>query len=403
LPSRAVGLPFAGRLVRGVALPREGEHFFTWNPVHRRSPNPGWRRFGTDRLVGTVLRIVAAHRRAHPRAPRVGVGDLSRPHGGDFGPQFGGIGHASHQNGLDVDVYYPRLDRRERAPVHPGQIDRRLAQDLVDRFVRAGAAKVFVGPNTGLRGPPNVVAVLPIHHDNHMHVRLTNDRTTQSGRNQERHRAGARIRTVLLGRSHRGRVLRAWRVGEPSSRRKALVVGCIHGNECAGVAVARRLLRVGRGASADIWIVPHLNPDGYALGVRQNARGVDLNRNFPVGWRPRGRPWDPEYPGARPFSEREARIAARLIRRVRPALTIWFHQPQANVRITGRSAPLARRYARLAGLPFRALGSPPGAATAWQRLHFPRDHAFVVELPASRLSARAADRHARAVLALVAR
>ena len=44
------------------------------------------------------------------------VGDLSRRHGGDFGPRFGYIGHASHQNGLDVDVYYPRADGRELAP-----------------------------------------------------------------------------------------------------------------------------------------------------------------------------------------------------------------------------------------------------------------------------------------------
>ncbi len=78
------------------------------------------------------------HRRAHPGAPRVLVGDLSRPRGGPFGPRFGGPGHVSHQNGLDVDVYYPRRDRLEAAPTRVAQIDRRLAQDLVDRFLAAG-------------------------------------------------------------------------------------------------------------------------------------------------------------------------------------------------------------------------------------------------------------------------
>jgi hypothetical protein len=388
LPSRAVGIPTDGRLIRGIALPRQGEDFFTWDPVLRRSPNRSWRRFGTDYLVATVLDVVSAHRDAYPNAPRVGIGDLSRTHGGDFGPQWGGIGHVSHQNGLDVDVYYPRLDGRERAPEDPSQIDRALAQDLVDRFVRAGAVKIFVGPNTGLRGPRRVVSVLPTHHDNHMHVRLA---------------PTGRVGTVRLGRSHRGRMIRAWRTGNVRADRSALVVGCIHGNECAGVAVARRLLRVGRNAPVGLWIVPHLNPDGYARGVRQNARGVDLNRNFPVDWRPIGRPWDGYHSGPRPFSERESRIAARLIARVRPELTVWYHQPQANVRITGRSAPLARRYARLVGLPFRPLGSPPGAATAWQRRHFPRAHAFVVELPAGPLSAASADRHAHAVLRLLSR
>jgi murein endopeptidase len=124
-------------------------------------------------LVRRVLRIARAYRRANPGAPRVTVGDLSRPRGGDFGPRFGLPGHASHQNGLDVDIYYPRLDGAESRASHPDQVDRRLAQDLVDRFVQAGAQYVFVGPNVGLRGAPGIVQVLA-RHDDHMHVRFPN-------------------------------------------------------------------------------------------------------------------------------------------------------------------------------------------------------------------------------------
>ncbi|HSJ18736.1 MAG TPA: penicillin-insensitive murein endopeptidase [Solirubrobacterales bacterium] len=169
--SRAVGLPHAGRLERGVKLPAAGRNYFTWDPIQRESPNRGWRRWGTDRLVRTVLRVLRELAAAHPRAPRIGIGDISRPRGGDFGPRYGLPGHASHQSGLDVDLYYPRHDRRERAPLSVDQVDLRLSQDLVDRFVRAGAEKVFVGPATGLKGPPAVVAAL-VHHDNHLHVRL---------------------------------------------------------------------------------------------------------------------------------------------------------------------------------------------------------------------------------------
>ena len=169
--SAAVGSPSAGRLVRGVQLPPAGRHFFTWDPILHRKPDRAWRRWGTDRLVRMLIQVVDAYAEAHPRAPRLGIGDLSRPHGGDFGPQFGGPGHASHQNGLDVDVFYPRRDGRERAPLSAAQIDRRLAQDLVDRFVQAGAVRIFVGPNTGLRGPRSVVQTLPLH-DNHLHVRI---------------------------------------------------------------------------------------------------------------------------------------------------------------------------------------------------------------------------------------
>jgi murein endopeptidase len=169
--STAVGSPAAGRLRDGVRVPARGTAFFTWDPVLRRSPNRAWRRWGTDRLVRKVLRVARAYHRAHPRAPRMAIGDLSRPRGGDFGPQFGYIGHASHQNGLDVDVYYPRADGRERAPRWASQIDRRLSQELVNRFLAAGAVTVFVGPNTGLTGPPGVVVPL-VNHDNHLHVRV---------------------------------------------------------------------------------------------------------------------------------------------------------------------------------------------------------------------------------------
>jgi len=164
--SRAVGTPSAGRLVRGVQLPAGGSCFFTWDPLlHRRPDRPG-RRWGTDLVVRKVLRVVAGYADAHPSAPRLGIGDLSLRRGGPFGPR-----HASHQNGLDVDVYYPRRDRRERPPRVAAQIDHRLAQDLVDRFVAAGAALVFVGPNTGLAGPAGVVQVL-WDHDNHLHARF---------------------------------------------------------------------------------------------------------------------------------------------------------------------------------------------------------------------------------------
>ena len=169
--SRALGRPNLGRLVGGVELPAAGTHFVTVDPVSGTSPNRAWRRNGTDRLVEVLLRVAEEHAAAHPDAPRLVVGDLSRPRGGRFGPEHGGDGHRSHQNGLDADVFYPRRDGLERIPARVAQVDRRLAQELVDRFVRAGARYVFVGPATGLRGPPKVVMTLA-NHDDHLHLRI---------------------------------------------------------------------------------------------------------------------------------------------------------------------------------------------------------------------------------------
>jgi murein endopeptidase len=170
-PSRALGQPWAGRLVNGRKLPPSGEGFLTWDPVLKQVGNRPWRRWGTERLLRTVRSVLAAYAQRHPDAPPVLVGDLSRRRGGDFGPHFGGIGHASHQNGLDVDVYYPRVDRKLRSSRRPAQVDRAAAQELVDAFVAAGAVNVFVGPSLDLRGPAKIVSAL-VHHDNHLHVRL---------------------------------------------------------------------------------------------------------------------------------------------------------------------------------------------------------------------------------------
>ena len=166
-----IGVWWAGKLRRGVQLPADGPDWFTWDPVRKRKPDRGWRRWGTDRMVRTLVDVIAQYRLANPFAPRVGIGDLSRRHGGDFGMRFGGLGHASHQNGLDADIYYPRYDGLERRPYKPSQVDLELAQDLVDRFVAVGARVLYVGPSLGLKGPRKVVVPL-VHHDDHLHVRL---------------------------------------------------------------------------------------------------------------------------------------------------------------------------------------------------------------------------------------
>jgi murein endopeptidase len=171
--SRAIGKPWDGRLVRGVQLPESGPGFLSYDDLLDRLPDRGWRRWGTDELVAMLEDVAAGFGEAHPNTPAVLIGDLSRPHGGPFGKRYGGLGHASHQNGLDADLYYPRKDRRLTKPLRPGQVNRRLAQDLVDRFVAAGAEKIFVGPHLRLRGPRGTVIKLA-YHDDHLHVRIPN-------------------------------------------------------------------------------------------------------------------------------------------------------------------------------------------------------------------------------------
>lgn len=200
-------------------------------------------------------------------------------------------------------------------------------------------------------------------------------------------------RSVVVGHSIDGRPIRAVQVGDPDSA-ATLVVGCIHGNEQAGVAVTQKLLVEQPAPEENLWIVPLLNPDGVAAATRGNARGIDLNRNF--GWR-----WtrlDGVYAsGPRPLSEPETRAAVRLIRHVRPAVSIWFHQHLDAVDTSVGDHRIEARFAKVARLPLEYLTPEPGSAVTWETHAFPAATSFVVELPAGRPPHAAVARYAAAV------
>jgi murein peptide amidase A len=203
---------------------------------------------------------------------------------------------------------------------------------------------------------------------------------------------------VVIGTSVQGRPIVAWAFGSDRAPRKILVVGCIHGNECAGLAIVSALRHTSVAKGVQLWLVPEMNPDGTAANTRQNAHHVDLNRNFPFRWQPIS---DPTFSSG-PFatSEPETRAAMRLVRRIRPAVTIWYHQHMDLVDMAGGDRGVARRYAELAGLRPTCLTFLSGVETAWSNHTFPGTTSFVVELPAGPVSADALKRHLRAVRAM---
>lgn len=184
-----------------------------------------------------------------------------------------------------------------------------------------------------------------------------------------------------IGHSVDGRAIRPVVLGSPAAAHRVLVVGCIHGNETAGIAIVHRLIAVGAPPGTEIVAVASVNPDGCRRGTRQNARGVDLNRNFPSNWERLGRYGSFQYSGPRPLSEPESRYAVALIEQLQPQITIWFHQHEGFVRAWGQSIRTARRFAQLAQYPYRSLRWPFGTAANWQNHRFPGTASFVVELP----------------------
>jgi hypothetical protein len=89
----------------------------------------------------------------------------------------------------------------------------------------------------------------------------------------------------------------------------------------------------------------------------------------------------------------------RLIKRIRPAVTIWYHQHMDLVDMAGGDRAIARRYAQLAGLRATCLPFLPGTATGWENHTFPGTTSFVVELPPGPVGRAALGRHLRAVRA----
>jgi murein peptide amidase A len=209
----------------------------------------------------------------------------------------------------------------------------------------------------------------------------------------------------VVGRSVLGRPIGVQAIGDPAATRTVLVVGCVHGDECAGRAVVARLTEAPElvPAGVRLLLVRNANPDGLVRGTRQNARGVDLNRNAAEGWRDLGPRGVRFHAGRRAFSEPETRALRALILFARPDLTLWYHQPLALVDLPEQGpVAAARRYAALTGLPVQRLRAYPGSLSRWQNAGVRAGSAFVVELPGGRLRARDAERHAAAVLTLAA-
>lgn len=177
---------------------------------------------------------------------------------------------------------------------------------------------------------------------------------------------GPSTRAKVIGKSVRGRPIRAWHIGNRKVKRKVVVLAAMHGDELAPRRVLHSLRKRRHIRRVNMWVVPTVNPDGARRHRRKNARGVDLNRNYPVRWKN----LDGHYEsGSRPRSERETRVLMRFLRRVNPRYVVSFHQPLHGVDVSAsKSRKLARRLARQMRLPrksFTCNGGCHGTMTQW--------------------------------------
>jgi protein MpaA len=220
---------------------------------------------------------------------------------------------------------------------------------------------------------------------------------------------------IEFGRSVQNVPLTFYRRQSGSNGARVLVIGCIHGDEFVGNRVVDILRDMPLEGNIDLWMVRTMNPDGQQLRTRQNANGVDLNRNFPGNWQNIGKPGSWQYAGADSASEPEVQSMVKLGELVKPQFVIWYHQDYFRIGPgTGHDGDVRTKYASLVGLPLLALdclcgytGDKPlleavfgGTGANWAKsFQGPKGVSMTVEFGKT-LSEEDAQRNAQAVVAV---
>ncbi len=162
-----------------------------------------------------------------------------------------------------------------------------------------------------------------------------------------------------------------------------LFLGGVHGDEIPTVYLMLKLAQHVRSNPAIfsdkcIVIAPLANPDGFfaAPPRRVNARGIDINRNFPTReWSVRAlRDWERKYgsnkryyPGRKGGSETETMFQMALIKRYRPRKILSVHSPLNAYDFDGPSSDLesfsrwVETISQETRHPFKRVGYYPGS------------------------------------------
>jgi murein peptide amidase A len=154
---------------------------------------------------------------------------------------------------------------------------------------------------------------------------------------------------VPIGESVEGRVIEAATLGHGPLR--VYIIGAIHGDEAEGLVaidpLAHDLDSAPLASLATTRMVRNMNPDGTAAAMRGNARGIDLNRNWPAAnFVPRRRF------GTEPLSEPETAAVHADLQNFDPHVIVVFHSARTDpfVNFDGPAGELAAAFAAAASL-----------------------------------------------------
>ena len=139
-------------------------------------------------------------------------------------------------------------------------------------------------------------------------------------------------------------------VGNPV-KNGVLIIGVFHGDEPQGEFLIKKFIETKKNPCKNrTIIIPCLNPDGKALGTRQNSKGVDLNRNFPT--KNRKMLEDKHYfCGDSAASEVETRFMIDVLEKYKPDYILSLHAPYRVVNYDGDAKFYAEKLSEITGYP----------------------------------------------------
>lgn len=178
-------------------------------------------------------------------------------------------------------------------------------------------------------------------------------------------------------------------VETPTYKKTILIIGVVHGDEPQGKFLIENYLKeqkqvkksprplgetkrtaenfeasepVGAGTSERVsearvrgenylLFIPCLNPDGLKLNTRQNANGVDINRNFPTkNWENTEKSSE-YFSGESPASEIETKFVMEIIEEYKPDVILTLHAPYKVVNYDGPARKIAEKISEIIGYP----------------------------------------------------
>ena len=219
-----------------------------------------------------------------------------------------------------------------------------------------------------------------------------------------------------LGTSEDGRTIWCLRIGNSSAGRKIVIDAGIHAREWLNPQMLMRKSEEVLRQYVDyksalnrvcLYVVPMINPDGVCISQsgfgairspklkklckktkassrtwKANARGVNLNFNFPGGWNKKGKAKKPDgisYPGEKAASEKETKVMMRFINSLSGIQNVlnyhsmgrilyWNYNVESNAPLYEKQSALAQKVNSFTGyrlMPKSISTDPNGGFGDW--------------------------------------